>query len=208
MLDDLASLLPSVVRKKCTWLYGSKTQGAVKAIIFISLGCCKKSDVHSLGCVWCRSPACFLIMGLWFASLYTVLIAHWWQCCEEKEEMTSAMATEAGKAVAVPSPVYFFIHSFIWLCQVLVAALGSLIFVAACRIFLLWHVGYSSPARGWTYAPCIGSSECLPLDFQGSPSPPFWMRNRGYISLLLLSTGIEEKQREQNDAEGGMHRSR
>ena len=60
--------------------------------------------------------------------------------------MTSAMATEAGKAVAVPSPVYFFIHSFAWLCQVLLAALGSLVFVAACRI-LLWHVGYSSPAR-------------------------------------------------------------
>ena len=61
--------------------------------------------------------------------------------------MTSAMAIEAGKAVAVPPPVYSFIHSFIRLCQVLVAALGVFNLFAACGIFLLWYVGSSSPAR-------------------------------------------------------------
>ena len=141
--------------------------------------------------------------GLLVCILYSLLIDG--SAVKRKKRWHQLWLLRLGKQWLCPLS---FISSFIWLCQVLVAALGSLIFVAACRIFLLWHVGYSSPARGWTYAPCIGSSECLPLDFQGSPSPPFWMRNRGYISLLLLSTGIEEKQREQNDAEGGMHRSR
>ena len=61
--------------------------------------------------------------------------------------MTPAMAIEAGKAVAVPSPVYIFIHSFIRLCQVLVAAFWVFSLFAACGVFLLWYVGSSSPAR-------------------------------------------------------------
>ena len=35
----------------------------------------------------------------------------------------------------------------------------------------LWHVGFSSLTRGWTQAPCIGSSVSYPLDDQGSPNP-------------------------------------
>ena len=31
------------------------------------------------------------------------------------------------------------------------------------------HVGFSSPTRDQTQAPCIGSSESYPLDHQGSP---------------------------------------
>ena len=30
------------------------------------------------------------------------------------------------------------------------------------------HVGFSSPTRDWTQAPCIGSMESYPLDHQGS----------------------------------------
>ena len=112
MLDDLASLLLSVVRKKCTWLFGSKTQGAVKAIIFISLGCCKKSDVHSLGCIWCRSPACFLIMGLWFASLYTVLILIDGSAVKRKKRWHQLWLLRLGKQWLCPLPfISSFIHS-------------------------------------------------------------------------------------------------
>ena len=54
--------------------------------------------------------------------------------------------------------------------------LFSLIFVYLAEVGLHWdmqnllcHVGCNSLTKDQTWAPCIGSAECWPLDHQGSP---------------------------------------
>ena len=68
---------------------------------------------------------------------------------------------------------YLFIYLF-WLRWVLAATCGK--FIATCGLLSCrmrtpsgsMHSGSSSPTRGQTWAPCIGSTESYPLDHQGS----------------------------------------
>ena len=62
-----------------------------------------------------------------------------------------------------------------WLCWVLVAACG----IFSCGM----HAGSSSPTRYRTLAPCTGSAESYPLDYQGSPERHFFLIDLKYIAL-------------------------
>ena len=46
------------------------------------------------------------------------------------------------------------------------------------------YVGYSSPTRDQTWAPCIGSMESEPLDHQGSPQIQLLKRWSKYMKSL------------------------
>ena len=52
------------------------------------------------------------------------------------------------------------------------------------------HVGSSSPTRDRTWAPCIGSMESYPLDHQGSPYHPLFLKNFFISSFHSLESGF------------------
>ena len=65
----------------------------------------------------------------------------------------------------------------------LLVAAGSLLSCSMSTLSCGMHVGSSSLTRDRTWAPCTGSMESYPLDYQGSPWTSFFKRN---ISNIIL----------------------
>ena len=121
--------------------------------------------------------------------MLTQMRKHWDRQLLNHKFTLAQVQIKTCKKVCDEDPPWLFKNIFIylfWLCQVLVVACG--IFAAAWGIFSGSmrtlscciqtlsrgiHIGSSSPTRNRTWAPCIGSVESYPLDYQGSPHHDF-----------------------------------
>ena len=80
------------------------------------------------------------------------------------------------------------LHCSMW--DLLVVACGLL----SCGMWTLscgMHVGSSSPTRGGTRPPCIGSVESYPLDHQGSPRSFFLKQSTLWLLIFHRFFSLE-----------------